>query len=265
MVNNPVVIVGAPMKKKDNPTEFTITGIRTEHFSYYRPSNEPELKSYKFKNVFMCNDCQVYTGDRVIFTGTMPSCVPAESGALGSRVGVSLNRIYYVVGVVRKFRPDDTNAPEGFQLSYSLDGVNVVHPNENGGMSGGEDSFTPSDNTAIVTVGTCAGKTTLSSSAPDGLDPLPAPMTQYVYDQGSGPLAGPKPVGCECASPNLKMKIVRVNAAGGAYLWEKNGGVWMFKSRLSIPGPYTPLVQNVLWENSYFGELKRIFCFYQLG
>ncbi len=260
--NNPVVIVGAPMKKKDNPTEFVITTIKSEHFSYYRPSNEPELKFYKFKHVFMCNDCQVYVGDRVMFTGTMPACVPAEAGTLGGRTGVSVNRIYYVVGIVRKFSPTGIFAPEGFQIAYSLDGAEVKHPNELFGAAGnGEDDIVNSANTAMVTVGTCASplKTPVTTTTPVVADPLPVP---YTYDQGSGALAGPKTLGCQCDSANLKMKILRVNAAGGAYIWEKSGGVWGFKSRLSIPGPFTPLISNVLWEKSYFGKSTRSRSFF---
>jgi hypothetical protein len=249
--NNPVIIVGAPMKKQDNPTEFVITAIKSEHITYYRPSLEPELRFYKFKHVFMCNDCQVYEGDRVVFTGIKPDCVPDESGELGGRTGILLNRIYYVAGVVRKYSPSGTFLPEGFQIAYSHFGAEVNHPNELFGPSGnGEDVIVNSENTGIVTVGTCGDKQALWSTKPNGNDPLP----EYTYDQGSGPLQGPKALGCECSTGNqLKMKIVRVNAAGGAYIWEKSGGVWMFKSRLSIPGPFTPLASNVLWAKSYFG------------
>jgi hypothetical protein len=255
--NNPVVIVGAPMKKKDNPTEFVITSIKSEHFSYYRPSNEPDLVSYKFKNVFMCNDCQVYKGDRVMFTGTMPACVPAETGTLGGRTGVSVNRIYYVVGIVRIFSIGDTLNPEGFQIAYSMDGSKVLHAHEVFDIKyGGEDNVTNSANSAMVTVGTCDGKTAVSSTTPVVSDPPPFGVP-YTYNQGSGPLAGPKTLGCQCVAANLKMKILRVNAAGGAYIWEKSGGVWGFKSRLSIPGPFTPLISNVLWEKSYFGKSAR--------
>jgi hypothetical protein len=241
--NNPVVIVGAPMKKQDNPTEFVITAIKSEHITYYRPSLEPALVAFTFRHTFMCADCQVYVGDRVVFTGTMPACVPAESGTLGGRVGVSVNRIYYVVGIVRKYSPSGLFAPQGFQIAYSQDGAEVIHPNESGGMSGGVDSWENSPNTAMVTVGTCVGKVALTSDSPNGADPLPL----YTYD----PV---KSLGCECVSGNLKMRIVRVNAAGGAYIWEKNGGVWAFKTRLSIPGPFTPLASNVLWAKSYFGR-----------
>jgi hypothetical protein len=251
--NNAVIIVGAPMKKKDNPTEFAITEIKSEHYSYYRPSFEPLLNSFKYKHVFMCNDCQVYVGDRIMFTGTMPACVLPESGSLGGRTGVTTDKIYYVVGIVRKYSPTDEFVPEGFQIAYSMDGAEVTHPNESGGTSGGEDSIINSANTALVTVGSCAyaGVTPVTSTTPNGANPPPL----YTYDQASGSLTGPKTLGCKCESPNLKMRIVRVNSAGGAYIWEKNGGVWVFRSRLSIPGPFTPLISNMLWEKSYFGKL----------
>jgi hypothetical protein len=242
--NNPVVIVGAPMKKQDNPTEFVITAIKSEHYTYYRPSLEPELTSFKFRHTFMCNDCQVYVGDKIVFSGTMPTCVPTESGSFGARVGVSIGKIYYVAGVVKQYNPSGTFAPQGFQLAYTLDGAEVKHPNELYGMNGGEDSWENSANTGLVTVGTCDVplKASLSSSTPNGADPPPL----YTYDP-------PKTLGCQCNATDLKMRIVRVHAAGGAYIWEKVGNAWTFKTRLSIIGPFTPLQSNVLWEKSYFG------------
>jgi hypothetical protein len=241
--NNPVVIVGAPMKKQDNPTEFVITAIKSEHYTYYRPSLEPELKSFRFRHTFMCSDCQVYVGDKVVFSGTMPACVPTESGLFGARIGASVNRIYYVVGVVKQYNPSGTFAPQGFQLAYTLDGAEVKHPNELYGMNGGEDSWENSADTAMVTVGTCADKQALSSATPNGADPPPL----YTYDP-------PKTLGCQCVATDLKMRIVRVNAAGGAYIWEKTSNAWTFKTRLSISGAFTPLESNVLWEKSYFGK-----------
>jgi hypothetical protein len=250
--NNPVVIAGSPMKKQDNPTEFVISAIKSEHITWYRLSFEPAMTWFKFKHVFMCNDCQVYVGDRVIFTGTMPGCVPAQTGALGSRTGVSLNTIYYVVAIVRKYNPMDTFTPEGFQIAYTQNGATVTHPND-AGANGGEDAFVNSPNTAMVTVGNCDAKTQLTSTTPNGADPPPL----YTYNQGSGDLQGPKTLGCECStSNNLKMRILRVNAAGGAYIYEKISDTWRFRSRLSIPGPFTPLVSNMLWEKSYFGKSR---------
>jgi hypothetical protein len=103
----------------------------------------------------------------------------------------------------------------------------------------------------MVTVGNCDAKTPLTSPTPNGADPPPL----YTYNQGSGDLQGPKSLGCECStSNNLKMRILRVNSAGGAYIYEKISETWRFRSRLSIPGPFTPLVSNVLWEKSYFGK-----------
>ena len=235
--NNPVVIVGAPMKKQDNPTEFVISAIKSTHTSLWRAHVNNANSLYTFDHVFMCNDCQLYLGDRVVFNGTMPACVPAQSGTLGGRTGVSLNTIYYVVGIVRKFSPEDRFFPEGFQLSYTYQGANVEHPNEKYGQSGGSNIIVNSANTGIVTVGDCTGKTALTNSS-DEYGPFPAAVS----------------LGCECSTSDaLKMKIVRVNSAGGAYIWEKSGGVWIFRSRLRIPGPFTPLTSNVLWDKSYFG------------
>jgi hypothetical protein len=247
------------MKKQDNPTEFTISSIKSEHITWYRLSNEPPMTWFKFKHVFMCNDCQVYVGDRVVFTGTMPACVPTESGTLAGRTGVSLNRIYYVVAVVRKYTPTDTFTPEGFQIAYTQQGATVIHPNEAGSI-GGEDVITNAANTGIVTVGNCANKNALTSTTPNGANPPPL----YTYNQGSGSLQGPKSLGCGCStSDNLKMRILRVNSAGGAYIYEKISGTWRFRSRLSIPGPYAPLTSNVLWEKSFFGK-RRVSIFFVL-
>jgi len=234
--NNPVVIVGAPMKKQDNPTEFVISAIKSTHTSLWRPHVNNANSLYTFNHVFMCNDCQLHVGDRVVFSGTMPTCVPAQSGTLGGRAGVSLNVIYYVVGIVRKYSPEDAFLPEGFQIAYTYQGANVAHPNELNGQSGGSNTIVNSTNTGIVTVGDCSDKTALTSSS-DGYGNFTAVS-----------------LGCECSTSNaLKMKIVRVNSAGGAYVWEKSGGVWIFRSRLSIPGPFAPLTSNVLWDKSYFG------------
>ncbi len=235
--NNPVVIVGAPMKKQDNPIEFSISAIKSTHTTLWRAHVNNDNSLYTYNHVFMCNDCQLYVGDRVVFSGIMPGCVPAQSGTLGGRTGVSLNTIYYVVGIVRKYSPEDVFLPEGFQIAYTHQGANVAHPNELNGQLGGTNTIVNSANTGIVTVGDCSNKNALTSSS-DVYGPFPTAVS----------------LGCECSTSNLlKMKIVRVNAAGGAYIWEKSGDVWIFRSRLSIPGPFTPLTSNVLWDKSYFG------------
>jgi len=249
--NNPVVIVGAPMKKQDNPTEFTISAIKSVHISYFRATQDTPVTSYTFNHVFMCPDCGLYLGDRIVFSGTMPACAPTpQSGTFDTRTGVNLDTIYYVVGIVRKFSPSDTFVPEGFQIAYTYQGANVKHPNEVNGQSGGTNTWVNSANTAMVTVGDCTGQTAVTA----GLNTSPNPEDGYSY--GTPPFS--YSLGCTCSTGgSLKMKIVRVNSAGGAYVWEKSGGTWIFRSRLSMQGAFSPFTSNILWEKSYFG-IKRL-------